>query len=104
MRISDWSSDVCSSDLVKRFGRLSMVPDSRPRSATVPKWALTPCALADKHAGRQPNCPNGRRRSRVRITRVGFARSEEHTYELQSLMRNSYAVLCLKNKKDIRYM
>src|SRR3546814_8268727 len=32
---------------------------------------------------------------------LGFGRSEEHTSELQSLMRNSYAVFCLKKKKHI---
>src|SRR3546814_7329732 len=32
-----------------------------------------------------------------------FARSEEHTSELQSLMRRSYAVLCLKKKKKLQY-
>src|SRR3546814_4417591 len=34
---------------------------------------------------------------------AGYARSEEHTSELQSLMRNSYAVFCLKKKKKHKY-
>src|SRR3546814_6361246 len=34
------------------------------------------------------------------LAELGFARSEEHTSELQSLMRNSYAVFCLKKKKS----
>src|SRR3546814_7731288 len=37
------------------------------------------------------------RRRSVRLPSIGLRRSEEHTSELQSLMRNSYAVLCLKN-------
>src|SRR3546814_5135926 len=40
-----------------------------------------------------------RARDRPRPARPGRARSEEHTSELQSLMRISYAVLCLKKKK-----
>src|SRR3546814_6579743 len=39
------------------------------------------------------------RKSRVRQADAGFGRSEEHTSELQSLMRISYAVFCLKKKK-----
>src|SRR3546814_1408975 len=41
----------------------------------------------------------GRRRCRQATRRGGQERSEEHTSELQSLMRISYAVLCLKKKK-----
>src|SRR3546814_8107090 len=44
-------------------------------------------AAVDLHLGRGAGCDGGQRRS------------EEHTSELQSLMRNSYAVFCLKNKK-----
>src|SRR3546814_3699885 len=40
--------------------------------------------------------------ARVRAANVGGVRSEEHTSELQSLMRNSYAVFCLKKKKHIQ--
>src|SRR3546814_4121498 len=95
MRISDWSSDVCSSDL----GR-------GPR--------LAPCRRADlKGVGHSLAC-NGTQsplhlpvlashravQPYSRCSILGsFARSEEHTSELQSLMRISYAVFCLKNKK-----
>src|SRR3546814_2641105 len=41
-----------------------------------------------------------RRRRQLRIDRARFGRSEEHTSELQSLMRISYAVFCLKQKKQ----
>src|SRR3546814_7449421 len=98
MRISDWSSDVCSSDLLPRGG--------------VPGWRkggerTSPLGLLEKvdqfaellflfvsvtagdrlcHAARGMALEN-------------FAlRSEEHTSELQSLMRISYAVFCLKKK------
>src|SRR3546814_8742827 len=36
------------------------------------------------------------------FTKAGLARSEEHTSELQSLIRNSYAVFCMKKKKTIK--
>src|SRR3546814_10485537 len=39
------------------------------------------------------------RRTAVEPARTGAGRSEEHTSELQSLMRTSYAVFCLKQKK-----
>src|SRR3546814_8842558 len=73
MRISDWSSDVCSSDL----GWTSRLAQPRP----------TPV--------------RGRQRAPARRAARRFAgRSEEHTSELQSLMRISYAVFCLKKKKN----
>src|SRR3546814_6785184 len=80
MRISDWSSDVCSSDLP----RLDADRDQwRGRRAygRAPPWKGRP-SRRDDGAGFQ---------HRVR-------RSEEHTSELQSLMRISYAVFCLTQK------
>src|SRR3546814_9639429 len=102
MRISDWSSDVCSSDLRVPAQQLS-IQGIR--------------AVADDAAG--PGCPNARAVSRRCLCRAilrrhdavrcgehpasrdrqGSGRSEEHTSELQSLMRISYAVFCLKKKK-----
>src|SRR3546814_6493933 len=113
MRISDWSSDVCSSDLE----------------------ACAPANAPDIH----PHCPRGDAcahasarelflQQAIQSIRIGLAlrrthglgdeeaeqlvlagaifgelagilRSEEHTSELQSLMRISYAVFCLKKKK-----
>src|SRR3546814_9698078 len=71
MRISDWSSDVCSSDL-KTIARRGW-PGSCGRTCV---------------AARDAPARSGR-----------TTRSEEHTSELQSLMRISYAVFCLKKKK-----
>src|SRR3546814_1250218 len=100
MRISDWSSDVCSSDLTvdpTEFRRLwqAEVDDAaknhkreRLHLATgllLPVWDKLPSDY-------------------VRVSRISardgrsLLRSEEHTSELQSLMRISYAVFCLKKK------
>src|SRR3546814_5749076 len=84
MRISDWSSDVCSSDLPRRAHQQSR-PRGAPGGAEPPRW------LARRRDRRQP---------RPRTAR-GNGRSEEHTSELQSLMRISYAVFCL-DKKNIQ--
>src|SRR3546814_5845354 len=100
MRISDWSSDVCSSDLVAE----GLVRHQAKESA--------------KRAGRQHQCRISRQLRRCQLMnfllvvvhavadrdqafgRIGeMRRSEEHTSELQSLMRISYAVFCLKKKK-----
>src|SRR3546814_2024738 len=127
MRISDWSSDVCSSDLALhgsqhesgrpgrprlRLFRQRLVrreQDQQPprgradradRSAAVRRFAghaqagrLPPgpeARAAQAAGGVPPTDPRGRK---------PLARSEEHTSELQSLMRISYAVFCLKKKK-----
>src|SRR3546814_10732659 len=88
MRIIDGSSDVCSSDLPiltrSRCSRSSAVltatkPASASSARTASPW-VQPCSSS--------NQPPGTRRS------------EEHTSELQSLMRISYAVFCLKKKKQ----
>src|SRR3546814_9317974 len=93
MRISDWSSDVCSSDLIAT----EMV-------RAVPAEVLNSKIL--------PLIPAGRLGEPEEIARcvvflaaeeagfiTGATRSEEHTSELQSLMRISYAVFCLKKKQ-----
>src|SRR3546814_1429466 len=84
MRISDWSSDVCSSDL--------STPWPLPRRLLpAPRRARS---LADR-------CNWPAKRPLSSFSRRGAARcgrSEEHTSELQSLMRISYAVFCLKKK------
>src|SRR3546814_3986763 len=124
MRISDWSSDVCSYDLqvehvcINKWGpqpppylvQSSCLLTTRPRFLRIsqkptnlllssrnefiifrPKgnrtwqpdldWTLAPTALAG-------------------VCLMGTRRSEEHTSELQSLMRISYAVFCLKKKNN----
>src|SRR3546814_8169699 len=106
MRISDWSSDVCSSDLeaeaiteaeVREVDGIVEIPGAAAFLARLPaeRWAVVtsaPRALAY-----------------VRIAAAGLPmpplvigaedRSEDHTSELQSLMRISYAVFCLKKTK-----
>src|SRR3546814_9919033 len=133
MRISDWSSDVCSSDLAVGTGALLWayaLGVSRSRTDAVTLGGLF--FLAD---GTAP--PDVRRPFRVALavevvavvaaaaihpfTQVAFGilapmfalglmgmwggrygRSEEHTSELQSLMRISYAVFCLKKNTTQR--
>src|SRR3546814_3320681 len=126
MRISDWSSDVCSSDLAARIRNI-------PRAAASPE---TPAArsparsfrairrkqlqrLGDIVLGHEPAVMPPRDLSRPvqdalevpgdpaagppdALGERGFGemRSEEHTSELQSLMRISYAVFCLKKKNN----
>src|SRR3546814_7131760 len=89
MRISDWSSDVCSSDLgLVQLPQvdvvdLEAVPLQQPRHREHRADAhLVGLAAGDRQAA------------------VDAERSEEHTSELQSLMRISYAVFCLKKKKN----
>src|SRR3546814_9890923 len=87
MRISDGSSDVCSSDLTR------ILP--QPSKSTFPQCPNCLAASASLK-------PTRRKFSRTfsRLTLSAPLRSEEHTSELQSLMRISYAVFCLKKKND----
>src|SRR3546814_5077283 len=120
MRISDWSSDVCSSDLryVRRIGQRRCDIRAQPclRRLIVQKAAGIDAADAAAFGQADiPDPPGGvRGRDRLRRDRASrrhrhlrgeravveqhIARSEEHTSELQSLMRISYAVFCLKKK------
>src|SRR3546814_4759902 len=116
MRISDWSSDVCSSDLGGRVrgvelhfdpGLPEVVP--QPRAAERPAGAEPALGGAGRPGGaagkrdRAGAWPGADRRRLLGCQRPGAAgrgRSEEHTSELQSLMRISYAVFCLKKKKQ----
>src|SRR3546814_5651130 len=88
VRISDWSSDVCSSDL---FVQRTFILTRRHRLVFRRLWAARGDASLRRSARHQRRAG---RRGRSR-------RSEEHTSELQSLMRISYAVFCLKKKKLI---
>src|SRR3546814_9051517 len=103
MRISDWSSDVCSSDLENRgssFGLAGREPAGRRPQRGVSRQPVD----EDRPFGRRRRIEVKSRGDRVGIVERGggdvdFAgRSEEHTSELQSLMRISYAVFCLKKK------
>src|SRR3546814_4704055 len=112
MRISDWSSDVCSSDLrrstVIRHCRRNRCYRRNRRHPTAQRYLYRrqnrPCRYrpprpkeAVGHRRREGSCcPLSARRLRT-------GRSEEHTSELQSLMRNSYAVFCLKKTNTNTY-
>src|SRR3546814_4955453 len=91
MRISDWSADVCSSDLPK-----PRCPERRGRSADRGARA---CARLGRRVRHARPARSGEMGVRHRLEQTGLVqRSEEHTSELQSLMRISYAVFCLKKK------
>src|SRR3546814_3163074 len=115
MRISDWSSDVCSSDLgrhlVARAGDdlPALVAEALHRGmADAPAGAgqhhplaLSIAGLASIHGAiltRRHRPPYRNPDARAALN----ARSEEHTSELQSLMRISYAVFCLKKKNKLK--
>src|SRR3546814_11590452 len=152
MRISDWSSDVCSSDLTFhrsphlaepnsratrscarfhssyrnptwRTGEASDPPYARPRGrmGKIVREKFIPYRSLYRAFGRQGRWPRRYGRSlaayarcshpvqarafnvserRVSAEEPWSSRSEEHTSELQSLMRISYAVFCLKKKKQ----
>src|SRR3546814_5920228 len=115
MRISDWSSDVCSSDL--SVGDPRSGPPGRFFQITLPLLALraatSPRPLVAKTRSPSTLTPPPKSAPLLRLepssvdhtalpvaaskacTRASVSRSEEHTSELQSLMSNSYAVFCL---------
>src|SRR3546814_4175202 len=114
MRISDWSSDVCSSDLAEGLeGRLRIV-DKRHHDLPVARGigladereiAVQDTFLDHRIAGHfqrimlsRPQQGGGDGEAFGALQRLdrraGGDRSEEHTSELQSLMRISYAVFC----------
>src|SRR3546814_983911 len=107
MRISDWSSDVCSSDL-QRLGLLEAghprVEDEGQDLALLGRVALV--ELADEHDRVGVGAVGDEGLRPVQHVLVTVApgrglhgpegRSEEHTSELQSLMRTSYAAFCLQ--------
>src|SRR3546814_5236911 len=116
MRISDWSSDVCSSDLAadgdaavatcigggRRTGRAGQAARAVAARQNLNRFAFA-VRLAVRRAGlrRQAtiNYAGNGRAARLVGELVYRSRSEEHTSELQSLMRISYAVFSLKKKK-----
>src|SRR3546814_8152109 len=109
MRISDWSSDVCSSDLDCR--RL-VQPAFEQQRRLGPAYNLGSTSTLCGRGDRLPRFPSlktafiGLTHKRKHITQDKpegrVFRSEEHTSELQSLMRISYAVFCLKKKNKYK--
>src|SRR3546814_7647325 len=120
MRISDWSSDVCSSDLA-----MFVLSGALVRTGAIDAVASAIVARASKHprlailevmggaliaSGFMNNTPvvvilipimfrlSAATGVPVKKLMMPLSRSEEHTSELQSLMRISYAVFCLKKK------
>src|SRR3546814_10397489 len=117
MRISDWSSDVCSSDLLEH----EHWPDLDPALGGL----IPPAPNREVHASVTDGTKRRFRKKRrveerintfrhLTANRIGAVwspldhdvraiapRSEEHTYELQSLIRTSSAVFCLKEQNNI---
>src|SRR3546814_2181023 len=120
MRISDWSSDVCSSDLEFVGGLKGTVDVSgknwswdvsyqrgkstyrRDLSNNINRvniYNATDSVVVTAANQGDSDLPIGSVVCRTSLTLPSNGRSEEHTSELQSLMRISYAVFCLKKKK-----
>src|SRR3546814_1446779 len=128
MRISDWSSDVCSSDLHGRGFGIEKATRFRKRKAfLIPRFHRIRIGreprlgMGDQLSSRNDLIHNLQLQGLSRLHRTateqqvkrslhacdtekplrsaGARRSEEHTSELQSLMRSQYAVLCLKKKQ-----
>src|SRR3546814_2409361 len=118
MRISDWSSDVCSSDLttlpleswrrqqaVNLDGAFLAIKHLLPLLRESGGGSITLIASVTGLRGSAVFAPYAASKAgAIALMRsAARARSEEHTSELQSLMRISYAVFCLKkNKQHIR--
>src|SRR3546814_8042325 len=89
------SRRACGPGIVPETSRLSVAIRCRSPIVTAGQWRFplleTPAELSSLQA---------RLRLRAATMRLAFKRSEEHTSELQSLMRISYAVFCLKKKKS----
>src|SRR3546814_3577385 len=114
MRISDWSSDVCSSDLaehrqqdrhavaLRAFDAAQNVRLGDVGDFVAEHAGDLVLGVGHQHQARVDADVAADGRERVDLAVVhheeGEIRSEEHTSELQSLMRISYAVFCLKKK------
>src|SRR3546814_3114685 len=119
MRISDWSSDVCSSDLRSLLEMLAVTlsKSARARAVQLPAWnealglprpwdqqwslRLQQILAFETDLLEHDDIFDGSTVIAAKVEELkaaarGELRSEEHTSELQSLMRSSYAVFCLK--------
>src|SRR3546814_1350120 len=124
MRISDWSSDVCASDLVadhlgcpesqvfvSSTGVIGVpLPKDKAREGVTKALVAAPCSWEDAAStiATTDTFPKGATAAamigdtRVTISAIIKGRSEEHTSALQSLMRTSYAVFFLKKTNKDR--
>src|SRR3546814_2899088 len=124
MRISDWSSDVCSSDLMEEYREIVSAhlsdPSPNPLDSIKRLWRIVDSikdTLEDRRVNPQddiismlwkaeidgqPTTMDDMENYSEVLFIAGLDRSEEHTSELQSLLRISYAVFCLKKKTQIR--
>src|SRR3546814_7057881 len=104
MRISDWSSDVCSSDLnpyskiIAKYAKAYGVPVDLAHAVVKVESNFNPKARG--RAGEVGLMQIKPATARMMGYKGSVKRSEEHTSELQSLMRISYAVFCLKKKNN----
>src|SRR3546814_7023415 len=116
MRISDWSSDVCSSDLLRHAEEDVAIAPAPPARQRARPNAIEGGRHLGNLGGREDAAQNGIAFgfALIEVPALGEGaahgrllpacrcaadcRSEEHTSELQSLMRISYAVFCLKQK------
>src|SRR3546814_5710359 len=113
MRISDWSSDVCSSDLLphllkrvrKGWHSSDLLLSEVPAETVVVRSSMDDKPADECWSEKQPwrrqerslmGNPSRLHRGRPDGPPRASVRSEEHTSELQSLMRHSYAVFCLQ--------
>src|SRR3546814_5952096 len=108
MRISDWSSDVCSSDLLGGGQPVAAQQQRRRRRGRAHDRQRSGDARV-RQSQREiqrdvGNLPLGRAIVAAVDSDGEDGRSEEHTSELQSLMRTSYAVFCLKKKNNQKQM
>src|SRR3546814_5978120 len=108
MRISDWSSDVCSSDVkltVDKVGDPSEEqPNGRGAGDQVAQGQDREASLSREQPSRADHAQQAAmERHAAAPDHEYLKRSEEHTSELQSLMRISYAVFCLKKKKKHKH-
>src|SRR3546814_6955393 len=115
MRISDWSSDVCSSDLPGVGGVLvhqAGLAQRGPRQGNRQAFAAFEHMLIEHIDGAHDSNMTALDPREQPVDQIGpriepaldelpleQGRSEEHTSELQSLMRTSYAVFCMKKTK-----
>src|SRR3546814_10904909 len=113
MRISDWSSDVCSSDLQPSqklidhskesacgLGQRKQKSDGDLAHTAQSQTLRVALHAVRRQRDRAPGTTHQSRPEPESTTSPRPLRSEEHTSELQSLMRISYAVFCLKKKKS----